>query len=781
MDEDRPLYAINDQVIVSRHYRHDEEDVPEGIATVVSFDVGYIFYDIRFNIDRPNKIYKRVHRDCLRPHNTFAPLARQTNKADITRPSILSPAHNAMARQASNILLTGKKASKSPIEGESKLSQVLHLQKNTRANNKVQPLLDYLIRNQNKPFGWLRLAEAKFHCISESLDDYSNKRKFKQLSEHERHMISLCESCLPHYRDCEKGVQPTRLLNHAWGLKSRNSANNVVKHMKSIGTSRRKRSDMKKTIFNCQKQRRKNFSPFKYFTKMRSLMYRRDNKKVDFDKIKSDWEGMSAEMKIQYKQESDRWMQRAPFLAHEIVDFLMKTNGSASWRQIECFLQGGENRPIMISSETIRKNFMALEGSRYTSPELLPSLNADSMRKRMNWANGFWVFWNTARTFKAKTRILLVHMDEKWFHAIVLRKFSKLIPAVGVLPTKKDVHHKSHIDKIMCICFLAFLPEDNDISKGGKAYNVGMWRAGHMVEAKRNSYRRRYREDGSMHYPQDPEGLLRRAGELYFQPAEVTGAKETGKDGKLKFSLLLLWQNEVLPTLDELVLELEQWLNDMHGGVHKVLVRYQEDGAGPHTATLLIQFLLNEFRRRQWMLVRQPANSPITNVMDYWIFPALSKTISAHQAVVNQGNPSRMDELWRAINRAYDFLPRHKVAACFTSHHQVVNAIADSDGGDEYARKSGGLHFGMRKSLATQYNDTGDPIGAVVVLDEGSDEQIDQTANRLLKYERPDVSNVDVGTLLNELELLAIKAAFDREELEYDPRFQNAFAQHGIN
>ena len=32
-----------------------------------------------------------------------------------------------------------------------------------------------------------------------------------------------------------------------------------------------------------------------------------------------------------------------------------------------------------------------------------------------------------------------------------------------------------------------------------------------------------------------------------------------------------------------------------------------------------------------------------------------------------------------------------------------------------------------------------------------------------------------------ELELLAIKAAFDREELEYDLRFQNAFAQHGIN
>ena len=66
MDEDRPLYAINDQVIVSRRYRHDEEDVPEGIATVVSFDVGYIFYDIRFNIDRPNKIYKRVHRDEIR-------------------------------------------------------------------------------------------------------------------------------------------------------------------------------------------------------------------------------------------------------------------------------------------------------------------------------------------------------------------------------------------------------------------------------------------------------------------------------------------------------------------------------------------------------------------------------------------------------------------------------------------------------------------------------------------------------------------------------------------
>jgi len=56
-------------------------------------------------------------------------------------------------------------------------------------------------------------------------------------------------------------------------------------------------------------------------------------------------------------------------------------------------------------------------------------------------------------------------------------------------------------------------------------------------------------------------------------------------------------------------------LDEENEGNHKVIVRYQEDGAGPHTAKELINFLDEGFNKRGWMMIRQPPNSPITNVI----------------------------------------------------------------------------------------------------------------------------------------------------------------------
>ena len=63
----------------------------------------------------------------------------------------------------------------------------------------------------------------------------------------------------------------------------------------------------------------------------------------------------------------------------------------------------------------------------------------------MNWSNNFWLFWEIAKIFKRETRILLVHMDEKWFYSMVLRRHSKMIPALGIIPKNTHVHHKKHI------------------------------------------------------------------------------------------------------------------------------------------------------------------------------------------------------------------------------------------------------------------------------------------------------------------------------------------------
>ena len=104
--------------------------------------------------------------------------------------------------------------------------------------------------------------------------------------------------------------------------------------------------------------------------------------------------------------------------------------------------------PVMISRETIRRAFMSMDGSKYETTNFLPALNEASKTKRMNWANNFWVFWETAKKFQRKTRILIVHMDEKWFYSMVLRRHSKMIPALGIIPKNTHVHHKKHIEKV---------------------------------------------------------------------------------------------------------------------------------------------------------------------------------------------------------------------------------------------------------------------------------------------------------------------------------------------
>jgi hypothetical protein len=59
----------------------------------------------------------------------------------------------------------------------------------------------------------------------------------------------------------------------------------------------------------------------------------------------------------------------------------------------------------------------------------------------------------------------------------------------------------------------------------------------------------------------------------------------------------------------------------------RVIMRYQMDGAGPHADKTLLDAINWEFDKRGWILKFQASNSPLTNVKDYCIFPALSKAV----------------------------------------------------------------------------------------------------------------------------------------------------------
>ena len=124
------------------------------------------------------------------------------------------------------------------------------------------------------------------------------------------------------------------------------------------------------------------------------------------------------------------------------------------------------------------------------------------------------------------------------------------------------------------------------MESGGVAKKVLLVRAGAMVPAKKDTYRREYLDNGKFHYPKIPANLLRKKGELYFKPSEITGSND-GTATNPKYSMLRHFRKKELAALDACAAE---YTAEHHGGV-RVVGRYGWDSAGPHQCQKLNGFL----------------------------------------------------------------------------------------------------------------------------------------------------------------------------------------------
>jgi hypothetical protein len=400
-----------------------------------------------------------------------------------------------------------------------------------------------------------------------------------------------------------------------------------------------------------------------------------------------------------------------------------------------------------VCSNTIRTYVMGLPNSTYRTTRILPHLNRDCILRRYNWSMEFWVFWEGAKHFNS-VQLVVAHMDEKWFWAVVARKHLKYIPYLGVEPVIHGVQHKSHINKTMAIASTAFVPRNNDMETGGgRALRVNLVRVGGMIPAEKDTYRRVYRPDGSYHYPKLPANILRKKGQEYFKGMEITGSKD-GTRKKPKFSLLRYFTETEFPKLDQIAAELGTEAEK------RICIRYQMNGAGPHTDHRLLDSLDDEFSRRNWILKFQPANSPLTNVKDACLFPALSKAVSREQGIMRGGTLFQGEELWNAVVRAWEQFPLDTIARSYVGHHQVANAIAHCKGDDTFTREHNSFHCNVRKCCIPMYGENGTLIGVEVVMSEEGDDGA-SGRRRQFKYPKPDVSSVEPSQLnLQELSVL---------------------------
>ena len=331
-----------------------------------------------------------------------------------------------------------------------------------------------------------------------------------------------------------------------------------------------------------------------------------------------------------------------------------------------------------------------------------------------------------------KVQIILIQSDEKWFYSLVVRQFCKLIPIFGCTPVNHAVHHKSHIGKVLAFVMTGFVPLDNNFEKGGTALKILIKRAGAMVEAKRNTYKRVYRTDGSgtFHYPKLPNNILRKKGEDYFESRGITGSNE-GTDGNRKFPLLALWDDHILPQLDAISQQYEAATNK------RVIIVEQDDNATPHRDKKLKDYKEKEFAARGWEIRPQPSNSPLTNIQDAGFFPAMAKLVTEHQGLFNGSHYLQGEALWDAVVRVYEEYSLETLAKLYVHHGQIVNTIIQCKGGDEFVTESQSLHCGVRSVMAPVYatDQSTTPCGVEMMKDMTP---VDVAAK--LRYKKPNIT-----------------------------------------
>ena len=138
------------------------------------------------------------------------------------------------------------------------------------------------------------------------------------------------------------------------------------------------------------------------------------------------------------------------------------------------------------------------------------------------------------------------------------------------------------------------------------------------------------------------------------------------------------------------------------------------------------------------MLKFQPSNSPITNVKDDCIFPAISKHVSREQGILKGSQVFSTDELWQSVEKCWNAFPLNTISRAYVRHSQIASALISCSGGDEFVRERGGLHHNVRHCCVTVCDRDGVPTGVEVVTI--PDNEDDNQPRRQLKYPVPDVS-----------------------------------------
>ena len=598
-------------------------------------------------------------------------------------------------------------------------------------------LFTFLKDGKNKSKGWLR-------------EVVSNKTQTKKtnLKANELNLMAIIGSLFGGYTAVNGEFRGfVRHICHAFGVSHPTFTNIIHRFIKSGYTMKRKtRKDIGETIFNCDRKRKARFTTFNAFKKRKYNQFRETTDKFPEQMLKDEFETLPESELRAYEILAQRDYSRAEFLWDELKQLLLRTKGKISYKCMR------DQLGSIVSENTIRKWLKMQDGFRLRRDRILPALDNAAKLRRLTWCHSFWLFWMSATLIPIDKAIMaLVHMDEKWFYAVRTRCNTKVLTSIGLEANDYYAHHKNHIGKEMYICVTAFvLNNGNDIRQGGIAVPIAMIRVGAMVAAKKDTFKRVYRPDGTFHYPKIESNRLRKKGEMYFKGMELTGSSE-GTEKKPKISLLNEYKTKIIPAIEEKVVA-----RFNNGGERNVIVLKQEDGAGLHTDKTYLREMKEEFWvKRKWLLFNQSSQSPTFNVHDMCIFPMLSKAVSREQALTFGSTLLKGEQLNQTVMKVWsDESNLTAIARSFAGHWQIVLAAMHHKGDNIYLKEKGGLSFGIRRTFIR--NEKGDGIIPVTLAPEHEGETL--TGNFLnesvvdgLKYKSPDITSLVHARLTDEM------------------------------
>ena len=163
----------------------------------------------------------------------------------------------------------------------------------------------------------------------------------------------------------------------------------------------------------------------------------------------------------------------------------------------------------------------------------------------------------------------------------------------------------------------------------------------------------------------------------------------------------------------------------------KVVPVFQQDGAGLNNCKSFQTFLNDLESTHDWIIFRQPPNSPVTNTNDACTFPMASKKVSRSQSVVFGGTLLKNKQLNRTVMNVLfdpDILPA--IARAYIGHSQIPGAIIEYKGDNNYLSERKGMHFGVRKTFIS--NEKGDGVTVIPLqIREGESIQCKVVADRV--------------------------------------------------